>query len=764
MELKELAEQVKSAKTLVDLAWSIGKAVVQAGYEKHQADRACSEYLNRYEQRHAHVKILGMTEPVPLASIYTEVRVVPPIFLRGYRTQQELQELFLQKERSLTGYDFSCDKPEPGLKVANDEKHRFLNVLGAPGSGKSTFLRYIGLMALQSYRLSTIAQVLRDPDASSYRFNVLPVLLELRTLRNVSLDFVALIDEELQTNGFPANFGHAALQTGGLLVLLDGLDEVPADKLDDTIQGIRNLVDQHPECRYVISCRTAFYKDYFTRFNDVLLTDFTDDQIQNLIENWFRSDHDRELNTATTLWGLLKDPKHQATRELARTPLLATFLCLVYDDRQKLPTNRAELYGDALRILLERWTASKRVRVHGEPVFPGLTIKRELLMLEEIAGPAYEREQYFFTAQELATAIEGFLQSDAGGPDKVDGRMVLEEIERKQGLLVQRAHDKYSFSHLTLHEFLAACHYYKSGRSREVYTATLSEKRWREVHLLLAGLQEPHADAFLMAIATTTAEQVTSEHFKKLLGWAEQVVRVDGSPQQTAARRALIIVFALALDLALALDRVRALDIDRALDRVRDLALALDRDRDLALARALALALALALDLDRALDLDLARVRVRALDPALDRARVHDPALDLYRVRDRVRVIDRVRALDLAPVLDLALDLYQILGSIITDHRIIAIERSEEFVKACNTLDRHLKIRRPLTDAALEELANTPGFPPLDPYLSEWDVQQFSDFLICTQRVFECREAAERVTQAGWDRVCERLFALPRST
>jgi predicted NACHT family NTPase len=56
---------------------------------------------------------------------------------------------------------------------------------------------------------------------------------------------------------------------------------------------------------------------------------------------------------------MLKDPKHQATRELARTPLLATFLCLVYDDRQKLPTNRAELYGDALRILLERWAASK---------------------------------------------------------------------------------------------------------------------------------------------------------------------------------------------------------------------------------------------------------------------------------------------------------------------------------------------------------------------------------------------------------------------
>ena len=215
------------------------------------------------------------------------------------------------------------DQPRPGLEVANDEKYRFLNLLGAPGAGKSTFLRYIGWMALQRYRLSRTGQGVSDPAASAYRFNLLPVLLELRNLRTShTMDFVALIDEEFDANGFPTDFGRAALSAGGLLVLLDGLDEVPADRLDDTIQGIRDLVGRHPRCRYVTSCRTAFYKNYFTRFTDALLTDFTDDQIQNLIENWFRSDRDRELGTAATLWNLLKDPKHQATRELARTPLL----------------------------------------------------------------------------------------------------------------------------------------------------------------------------------------------------------------------------------------------------------------------------------------------------------------------------------------------------------------------------------------------------------------------------------------------------------
>src|SRR5262249_53107587 len=173
--LEDLARQVKSGKTLVELVCCIGKAVVQAGYQKHQADRACAQYLESYEQRYAQVKILGMAEPVPLASIYTEVRIVPPTFLRGYRTQEELQEEFIRKRRSLAGYDFSREIPRPGLNVANDERYRFLNLLGAPGAGKSTFLHYIGWMALQSYRPSKTVQGSPNSAAARYRFNLLPV-------------------------------------------------------------------------------------------------------------------------------------------------------------------------------------------------------------------------------------------------------------------------------------------------------------------------------------------------------------------------------------------------------------------------------------------------------------------------------------------------------------------------------------------------------------------------------------------------------------
>ena len=206
---EDLAKEVKSAKTLVDLVWCIGNAATQWRYSKDQAETACSQYRSSYEDKNAYIKILGMSEPVELAKIYTEVRIVPPTFLRGYRTLEELQGSFLRRGRDLASYDLHRKKPRPGLKVANDERNQFLSLLGAPGAGKSTFLRYIGLMALRSDRLDATGQEPPDSTASRYRFNLLPVMLELRGVRNAPLDLAALIDDELRTIGLPSKFARA---------------------------------------------------------------------------------------------------------------------------------------------------------------------------------------------------------------------------------------------------------------------------------------------------------------------------------------------------------------------------------------------------------------------------------------------------------------------------------------------------------------------------------------------------------------------------
>ena len=102
------------------------------------------------------------------------------------------------------------------------------------------------------------------------------------------------------------------------------------------------------------------------------------------------------------------------------------------------------------------------------------------------------------------------------------------------------------------------------------------------------------------------------------------------------------------------------------------------------------------------------------------------------------------------------------LGVVIMKQGMITAERSAQCIAACHTLDRYLMNPQAPADAVFQELEHALDFPPFKPLFSVSDTRQCLEFLNCTRRILECREAAERVTQAGWDRVCERLIALPR--
>jgi predicted NACHT family NTPase len=391
---------------------------------------ALTLYLQRYIERYGQIRLLGMSQPMLLKEIYTDVQMVDPAFLRKWRSLEDLETAFRRSSRrNFLPKDIS---PKDGMELAN--MTQFLNVLGQPGAGKSTFLRKVGLEALL------------PPEKRKFSHCCVPVYVELKRCKAQHVRLAEIIQQEFSSFGFPTGFSELALRHGKLLVLLDGLDEVPTDNLDDVVEDIREFVDTNSSNRFITSCRTAFYKTWFTRFTDVVLADFKEDQIQAFLRNWFRSPMDLERKTAEKFWDMLKRPENHATLELAGRPLLLTFICLFHDETLSLPANRSDLYEGAFRILLEKWAAEKRIR--NDPICHGLTTKWEIILLEQIAGPAFEEKKVFFTENELTNIIDRFLLKDLNAPD-VEGRDVMEAIEIQQGLLVKRAQNIYSFSHLS---------------------------------------------------------------------------------------------------------------------------------------------------------------------------------------------------------------------------------------------------------------------------------------------------------------------------
>jgi len=480
------------------------------------------EYTQRYWDRHGMIKVLKMSKPMDLESIYINVKCLGNL-VRDYYDENLENKYRESKQRR---FNFRDDGKKDGLLLANQEQ--YLMVLGDPGIGKSTFLRKVGLEALKGNK-------------DSYQHSLTPVLLELKNFKENEINIQVLIEEEFKICGFPnveKNISNK-LEKGELLILLDGLDEVPTANVNNVIEKIKDFVDRHYKNRFILSCRTAA-RTHLRRFTDIEIVEFDDQQIQSFIEHWFSSELDRKNETAKNCWELLQKEEYKSAKELAHTPLLLTFLCLVYDENQSFPTNRSRLYQDALRILLEKWSAEKRLPNRGL-VYENLSIEQEEILLSEIAYQNFVADKLFLEKREVVKQIKDHLKQNLNAPQHLDGEKVLKTIEIEQGILVERARDIYSFSHLTLQEYLTAQYIYDNDLIEETVKNYVTETRWQEVFLLVAGLMRGKADKLLLAMEKEAHNYLKTPLGQKLvpiLQWADEMTKdsVDSSIKPVGRR------------------------------------------------------------------------------------------------------------------------------------------------------------------------------------------------------------------------------------
>ncbi|MEP0924900.1 NACHT domain-containing protein [Leptolyngbya sp. ST-U4] len=571
----------EAAKALTGLViktgWEMGNVRLDERV-KQSIFSASGKYVRNYRDRHGILKVLGMQKPVSLESVYVAVQFLDEFGITDFNSIEELEQAYRESNQRKFRMRREPQK-RSGLEIANQTQ--YLMVLGGPGMGKSTFLRKMGLEAL------------KGKQNEGFQHQCMPVFIELKNFRSGDIDIKAAIVSELETCGFPdpGRIMEQALKQGKLLVLLDGLDEVPSDRTNDVITHIQNFVDCYSENRFIASCRIAAYRHNFRRFTDVAIADFDDEQIQGFIINWFQGNPQR----GQECWKKLSSKDYAAAKELTHTPLLLTLVCLLYQRAGQFPTNRATLYERALRVLLEEWAGEKGIPQ--ESVYKGLDTRRKELMLGEIAHNAFQEDRLFLQKREIAGEIERILADMLPDQHSIDGAAVLRSIEVQHGLLVERVTDIYSFSHLTVQEFLTAQYISDDNdKIHELVEQHLTDERWREVFLLLAGLKR--ADKLLVKMYEQTQTFIQSRKVKALLHWADEITLNSQGDYHPAAKRATAICLALELarTLAFALDRDLALDIN--LDIAFELARILDRDRDIALF----------LDIARMLDRDIAQL------------------------------------------------------------------------------------------------------------------------------------------------------------
>jgi formylglycine-generating enzyme required for sulfatase activity len=392
--------------------------------------------------------------------------------------------------------------------------HTHIVVLGDPGSGKTTLMRYLAL--LYGRDLAEGSTVVRKKLGLAESGH-LPILLQLRQIgaflkahrpkddgtegHGLLLDFLiqSLKNHKLD---LPANFFDEYLEGGRATILLDGMDEVADPELRARVARlVESFTLAYPKCRFVVTSRVVGYSGAARLQADYVTTtvqDFTLEDIRNFLTHWHRlvaigqmgAGEDAEHYAKSQTEQLLNSIQaNERVRDLAINPLMLTVIALVHRDRVKLPDRRAELYAEAVDVLLGKWDEARGVdEVHILDDRPFDAGDRRLL-LQTIALYMHKHEKKELEAAELRgilkTAFKGMTKNEGSARRAADKFLTV--IEERTGLLAARGEGVYGFSHLTFQEYLAALAIAARDDYVEYVLKNSGEGWWREVILLTAG-------------------------------------------------------------------------------------------------------------------------------------------------------------------------------------------------------------------------------------------------------------------------------------
>lgn len=469
------------------------------------------------------MRVLDMPKPIELTGkqgIYTNVNILEAITGRRRLKVAELMQSCDHDNFERLGLSGVKQKRVSGLEVV--QRYSKLMVLGKPGAGKTTFLKYLAMQCIegrfQANRVPLFI-TLKDFAEAPKKPAILKFIVQLLSSCGVTHTSAAV--EKL-------------LEQGKALVLLDGLDEVREEDTKRVLRQIRDFSDFFHTNQFVITCRIAAKEYTYQSFTEVEMADFDEKQIAIFAQNWFQL-----TDPVKGKRFIDKLKQNEPIQELASSPLLLTLLCLVFGDSGDFPANRSELYQEGLDVLLKKWDAKRNIE--REQVYKNLSLQRKEDLLSQIGLTTFKQKDYFFKQKTAEAYIADFIRNLRNAdtdPEilKLDSEAVLKSIEAQHGLLVERAKGIYSFSHLTFHEYFAAREIVANS-AWETLLEHITEKRWREVFLLTAGMMRKADNLIHLMKHKIDALISMDEQLQNLMRWVAKKSSLATVPYSPAEVR-----------------------------------------------------------------------------------------------------------------------------------------------------------------------------------------------------------------------------------
>jgi hypothetical protein len=429
---------------------------------------ACQRYLDHVVSKFQFIDFSGLNailqKPIKLERIYVKLRAKPNYKLNDYISIKDFNELTeeLKADDEDAQIDFLSVFNTQRLRQQNKQEALKMIILGYPGSGKTTLMKWIALACAKNqepfFNLVPVFIPLKDfgadPDHTFKQFNLIEYCTHI--IHNQNLD---------------AGFFKEMFNNSQLIFLLDGLDEVAIEKTRrDVITWIQ---DQHIRKNIlVVTSRFSGLQEskglqFHTSIPSFAIQDFDIGDIEQFLENWYetievavggeRSEADalaQAKNSAKDLIDVIKDESYDNLKKLAVNPLLLTIIAIVHRTRAILPKERYKLYDESIRVMIELWNVANR------KLDISFSVDNSISNLSKIAAHMMKHNIREVKKETICTLI----------PETIEGKSRDEFLNTMvvQAGLLYYSEAQFGFLHLSFQEYLTAIFFAKSGSQNDI--------------------------------------------------------------------------------------------------------------------------------------------------------------------------------------------------------------------------------------------------------------------------------------------------------
>ncbi|WP_225412745.1 NACHT domain-containing protein [Stigmatella hybrida] len=367
---------------------------------------------------------------------------------------------------------YTSDRSDKSLRIVTLGERlrevRRLVVLGDPGAGKTTLLRWLATAYLLRLKHDPAFKDLPDVETLPEE-DWLPVLIRCRDLDQncIQGSLETILQHVLRKTGMAEDETTALLEmlrekldAGDALLLIDGLDEIADPRARANFcQQLEQLRVTFSKAPIVVTSRIVGYREMGYRigrsFDHVSVADLGRAEKDDFARRWCALTEPTERRDRSTADLIKAIHSSERIEQLTGNAMLLTTTALVKRQVGQLPSRRAELYYEAVKVLL-RWRSEQDAPLDPEEALP---------QLEYLAYSMCDRGVQRLREGEILDLLvqmrQEFPQQRRAANHSPEEFLRL--LERRTGLVVETGREVYEgievpvfeFRHLTFQEYMA---------------------------------------------------------------------------------------------------------------------------------------------------------------------------------------------------------------------------------------------------------------------------------------------------------------------